>query len=302
MDEINVYVYGMTVLSTIHLLRGTFPLANTYQEITRTYQMPGGEAANCALVLSSLGARVQLDGCYLGDKTADPITRYFALRDTDCLAMQRLENFEGWQDIVFCDGDHRTVFGQYAGNLFERGRLWTVPSEDIIRKAKCVTLDPFFGAESDLAADFCVKHGKPYITIDCKSETPVAQQAGAVVCSQEFLDREYAGASYGPLLDQYTAQCKGLVIFTFGGKDILYASSGQAAHATFTPFHVPVVDTLGAGDAFRSGIVYGVLKGWLAAETIQFASACAGVVCTRFPSVEQAPTMEEVLALMRSSV
>jgi sugar/nucleoside kinase (ribokinase family) len=260
--------------------------------------MPGGEAANCALVLRSLGARVWLDGCYLGDKTADAITQYFALRDIDCSAMRRLVGFEGWQDIVFCDGHNRTVFGQYAGNLFKRGRLWSIPSKDAVKKADCVTLDPFFGAESDLVAKWCVKHGKPYITIDCRWDTPVAQMARAVVCSQEFLNREYAGADYESLLGQYASQCKGLVIFTFGGKDIWYALPERAGHATFTPFQVPVVDTLGAGDAFRAGIVYGMLKGWPTDEIIPFAAACAGVVCTRFPSVEQPPTMEEVRALM----
>lgn len=298
MDKIDIYVYGMTVLSTIHRLKGSFPPANNYQEIERTYHMPGGEAANCALVLRGLGASVRLDGGCLGAQTADAILGYFAARDIDCSGMQRLDNFEGWQDIVFCDGDNRTVFGQYAGNLFARGRLWTAPSEDAIQKARGVTLDPFFGAESSLAAEWCAKYGKAYVTIDCKWDSPIAQQAGTVVCSQEFLEREYAGADYGPLLDQYMARCRGLVIFTFGSREIVYASAGPASRATFTPFRVPVVDTLGAGDSFRAGVVYGVLKGWPTDETIRFAAACAGVACTRFPSVEQAPTLDEVLALM----
>ena len=50
---IDVYIYGMTVLSTIHLLKGPYPAADTYQEIEKTYVMPGGEGANAAVVLSS---------------------------------------------------------------------------------------------------------------------------------------------------------------------------------------------------------------------------------------------------------
>ena len=41
----DVYVYGMTVLSTIHQLRDRYPAADTYQEIQKTVVMPG--AVSC---------------------------------------------------------------------------------------------------------------------------------------------------------------------------------------------------------------------------------------------------------------
>ena len=46
MKPLDVYVYGMTVLSTIHQLKDDYPEADTYQEIEQTFLMPGGEAAN----------------------------------------------------------------------------------------------------------------------------------------------------------------------------------------------------------------------------------------------------------------
>jgi sugar/nucleoside kinase (ribokinase family) len=123
MDGNAVYVYGMTVLSTIHQLKGKFPASDGYQEILRTYVMPGGEAANCAIVLRSLGVRVQLDGCHLGEKTEAAITQHLTARDIDCSRMTRLDGFEGWRDIVFCDGESRTVFGWFVENLFGGRRL-----------------------------------------------------------------------------------------------------------------------------------------------------------------------------------
>ena len=50
MNPVDVYVYGMTVLPTIHKLKGDYPKADTYQEIEQTFIMPGGEAANSAAV------------------------------------------------------------------------------------------------------------------------------------------------------------------------------------------------------------------------------------------------------------
>jgi len=49
-------------------------------------------------------------------------------------------------------------------------------------------------------------------------------------------------------------------------------------------------------------VVYGVLKGMPDDETVRFASACAAIVCTRFPSIRQPPDMREIIELMNSRV
>jgi sugar/nucleoside kinase (ribokinase family) len=288
----------MTVLSTIHQLKGKYPVPNMYQEIQNTFVMPGGEAANCAIVLKNLGLSVRLDGSFFGEKTEGPLIQYFRGHDIDCSNMQKEAGFEGWQDIVLCDGESRTVFGWYVQNLFNGKRLWTLPSEESIRECKCVDLNPFFGAESELVAKLCIKHNRDYITIDCKSDNMIAQNARVVICSQEFLDRDYPGIEYIKLLEQYKAECKGLVIFTFGSQDILYLTKELDHYETFTPFRVPVADTLGAGDTFRAGVVYGILKAYAPKEIIRFAAAGAGVVCTRFPSVQNPPKLEEIRELI----
>ncbi|HLF27496.1 MAG TPA: carbohydrate kinase family protein [Anaerolineae bacterium] len=300
MNNIDVYVYGMTVLSTIHLLKGKFPAPDTYGEIQETYVIPGGEAANAAIVLSNLGARVSLDGCYLGEQTEQPLLKYLNARNVDCSPMIRQAGFEGWRDIVFCDGEQRTVFGWFVANLFGGRRLWTIPSEASIQAARCIALDPFFGKESDLVAELCEKHHKDYVTIDCRHDSAIARRARASVCSQEFLDREYPNRDYRQLLNTYRETCQGLVIFTFGSREIRYAAPHTPLQSSFTPFPVAVRDTLGAGDTFRAGVVYGVLQDMPDDETIRFAAACAAVACTRFPSVYQAPSMQEVIALMNS--
>ena len=300
MPSSDVYVYGMTVLSTIHRLKDKFPAPDGYQEIQQTFVMPGGEAANCAIVLRNFGVSVELDACYLGDATAAPLKLYFSERGIDCSKMKREPNFEGWRDVVFCDGASRTVFGWFVENLFGGRKLWTTPSEESIKAARCVALDPFFGKESHQVAELCVKHGRDYVTIDCHADDFIAQQARAVVCSREFLDREYPGADRRQLLQKYHAACRGLIVFTFGAEEVLYQSVGQTEAISFRPYAVKVIDTLGAGDTFRAGLVYGVLQRMSDRELVQFASACAAVSCTRFPSVYEPPTLAEVTRLIKS--
>jgi sugar/nucleoside kinase (ribokinase family) len=299
MADGSVYVYGMTVLSTIHQLKGKFPSADGYREIQQTFVMPGGEAANGAVVLRNLGVPVMLDGCFLGDLTAEPLRKYLNDRNVDCSLLHHQAGFPGWRDIVFCDGDTRTVFGWFVDYLFGGRRLWSRPSDKAIQSAKCIALDPFFGSESEEVARLCQKNHRDYVTIDSRLDTLIVQRARVVVCSQEFLDREYPGTEFEALLKQYQMNCAGLVIFTFGSRPILYGSAGTALR-TFQPYSITVVDTLGAGDTFRAGVVYGVLNGWPDKELVRFASACAAVSCLRFPSVLHPPSLTEVTDLMNS--
>jgi sugar/nucleoside kinase (ribokinase family) len=299
MSSHDVYLYGMTVLSTIHRLKAEFPSADCYQEIQKTFVIPGGEAANCAIVLSNLGVPVILDGCYLGDLTARPLREYFQNRGVNCSPMHHQAGFPGWRDIVFCDGHTRTVFGWFADYLFGGHKFWNKPDEQAIKSAKCVALDPFFGAESEEAARLSQKHHIDYVTIDSRFDTIITKGARAVVCSKEFLDREYPDVEYTALLKQYQLNCPGLIIFTFGDKDILYCSAKTGVRK-FQPYSINAVDTLGAGDTFRAGVVYGVLKGRPDADIVRFASAAAAISCLRFPSVYEPPSLADIQKMINS--
>ena len=297
MSQLDVYIYGMTVFSTIHQLKNDYPEADTYQEIEQTFLMPGGEAANCAVVLSSLGVRTILDGCHLGEQTQIAIPAYLEARGIDCSRMSLMPDFPGWRDLVLCDGKSRTVFGWFIKYLFGERKLWTDPCEESIRQAKCVALDPFFREFSAKVAELCVKYQTDYVTIDAHWDSEMARQARALVCSKEFIEREYPDTDMDKLFARYLSVCRGLVIFTYGSHEILYASPGNAPKR-FQPYEIEVVDTLAAGDTFRAGVVYGILQGMSDRDVVRFAAACAGVACTRFPSVYEPPTLTEIEALL----
>jgi len=300
MTSCDVYIYGMTVLSTIHLLNGDYPAADSYQEIDKTFVIPGGEGANCAIVLQNLGVNTRLDGCCLGEITAQPLKNYLTERGVDCSLLCYNPSFPGWRDMVLCDGKTRTVFGWFGAYFSKGSGLWTSPNEASIRSAHCVALDPFFPEASALAAQMCQYHATDYVTIDTKWDHPMAQNARALVCSHEFIENTYPGADSVRLFDQYRQFCRGLLIFTFGGQELWFTSPGQPV-SSFPAYKVPVVDTLAAGDTFRAGVVYGILKGFSDENVVRFASATAAVKCTRFPSVYQPPSLDEIQALIHAS-
>jgi sugar/nucleoside kinase (ribokinase family) len=68
-------------------------------------------------------------------------------------------------------------------------------------------------------------------------------------------------------------------------------------------FEVPggCVDTTGAGDAFRTGFLYGLLTGESVEESARFANAVAALKCRTFGARSGLPTQEELVAFTRKT-
>jgi len=291
----DIYLYGMTVLSTLHLLEGSYPKADTYQEIKESYLLPGGETGNSAIVLANLGYKVKIDGPCLGTKTKVALENFFAARGIDCSAMKYDPDFEGVLELVLIDTTSRTVFGKFA-KYFGGEKRWSSPDYAAIRTSKIVALDPFFGEESRLVAEYCAALRLPYVTIDTAPESELHRNAAATVISQEFIRNNFWNEKEEELLRRYLVNSEGLVMMTFGSREILYARQGGKINK-FTPFKVPVKSTLGAGDTFRAGVVYGILNHFSDEEIVSFAAATAAAVCMRFPMALNPPTLEEIQAI-----
>ena len=79
------------------------------------------------------------------------------------------------------------------------------------------------------------------------------------------------------------------------GSDV-YLTSGEIIHAA--PFPVEVYNTLGAGDAFASGFIYGNLSGWDWKKSARLGNATGAIVVTRHGCANFMPTMPEVDAFV----
>jgi sugar/nucleoside kinase (ribokinase family) len=55
-----------------------------------------------------------------------------------------------------------------------------------------------------------------------------------------------------------------------------------------------VKSTLGAGDTFRAGIVFGLLNRYDDGKCIEFAAALAALMCTRLPIADNLASLDEV--------
>ena len=302
----DVYCFGHVSTGQILRLRGRYPAPDGYAEIAESLDNHAGEATGSALVLARLGVSVALEGNWIGDTPACRRTlEFLRSRGIDCAGLIVKPGYPGVNEIVVSDGDTHTVFGRYIDLLFTT-RQWEMPDAARIRAARVACVDPSFGEATLLVARTARAAGKPLVTCDARTDGTLAALADVIVISNEFLRREYPdaenlGLPRERLFADYLARCPGLVVFTAGTDPLWYARGGDPARRELPPFPIEVVDSAGAGDSFRGGLIYGLLRGWSDEASVRFACAVAALICTTAPGCVHPPTLEQVHAFLAAN-
>ena len=290
-----VYLFGQILGTHSFLLKDGFLQPDEYAEIKDQYFLPGGETGTAATVLASLGVNVKMDGTWIGTEVAPMLKAFYADRQVDLSSLTFTEE-PGVMDYVVIAGLVRSPMGRFQ-TLFGSGkRWWNIPKEEDIAGCGAAAVDPYFREESLLAAELCRRHGVPFVTIDSPHDSVLHRQAAVTVVSKECTAEHYAGMEPEAILEKMQRETDGLTIITRGGDDMLYARKGGPIRR-MKPFSVTVRSTLGAGDTFKAGCVYGLLHGMEDGELVRFAAACSAIAISRFPLPLNPPTQEEVRQL-----
>jgi 5-dehydro-2-deoxygluconokinase len=107
-------------------------------------------------------------------------------------------------------------------------------------------------------------------------------------------DRDDLGAAIGTVLD---AAAGPLVVKRGGRGASIYDRSGT--RRDIPPFRITVLNVLGAGDAFASGLIAGLRRGWELDRAVRFGNATGAIVVTRHGCANFMPTMAEVETFVR---
>lgn len=275
-----VDLVGVGLNATDTLIRlATFPAIGSKVEFEEVSILPGGQTATAIVACQGWGLRTRYVG-KLGDDTA--ATLHHTAFDLTGVESQVLTavGCPSAQSIILVDGSgERTV-------LLKRDvRLALQPAElqkGWITSARALHLDGFDTAAATLAATWAREAGIPVIG-DLDELYPGVHDLlpliDYLIVSRDFPARLTGEGDLETALKtmQQRYGCR-LAAATLGQDGVL-AWDGAAIH--YTPaYHVPVVDTTGAGDLFHAAFIYGLLQGWPLARQLDFACAAAALNCT----------------------
>ena len=82
-----------------------------------------------------------------------------------------------------------------------------------------------------------------------------------------------------------------------GAEGALGVCGGERVRVASIP--VKVVDTIGAGDSFDAGFLYGYLNGWSFEKSLQLGCICGGLSTQRAGGTDGQPTLKEALAFLQ---
>jgi 5-dehydro-2-deoxygluconokinase len=83
-----------------------------------------------------------------------------------------------------------------------------------------------------------------------------------------------------------------------GSRVHVVSEEGNTRQIDVPGFSVQVSNILGAGDAFASGFLYGLVNGWDWYKTARLANACGAILVTKHGCANFMPTYDEVMALI----
>ena len=121
------------------------------------------------------------------------------------------------------------------------------------------------------------------------SPTPEAVMAGESADNAEALDE---------LLRDYHAATGASLILKRGAEGVRVYADGRTIDAPGFP--VKILNTVGAGDGFASGLIYARSRGWGWTRAARFANACGAIVVSRHGCARALPYLHEVEALLDS--
>jgi sugar/nucleoside kinase (ribokinase family) len=298
-DDYDAIVYGTVCLDEIWRVEALAP-PNGYVDIQEAVWRVGGEAANTAIALAKWGVRVALVGNALGDDAKGRLLRDLFAQDAPEISTEFL-TWEAGRETPYClciatpDGD-RTMYGIGFTTLA------TPPLRpERFPKAAVFTMDPNDAPAGRAACLKAAQAGIAPIPMDYTRDEAVSQVAAHSVTSSNHVGSSPAPADLARYAAQFRDRYGSTCLVTHGAEGCYVAPASEKGDGWRVPaYPAPaLVDSTGAGDVFRAGLLYGRLNGWELLRTIQFASAAASLNCGAMGGWGGVRPVSEILAFQR---
>jgi sugar/nucleoside kinase (ribokinase family) len=264
-----------------------FPTADSYHI--------GGAAANTAVWLARWEVSVGLTGNNVGrDEYGTQLWDWLNQHPT--LDTRHVERRPGLATpfcrIMVTPDAERTILVYWYPQTPK-----TPLTADMLGGARYLALDLYGGDERVAAAQVARRAGAQTVVSDIVwPDHPVLPLADIAINSATYVRETFPGADVLQHARELQAISRGIVVVTDGSRPVR-ALDRDGALFTVQPPQVEAVDATGAGDAFRAGLIYGLLQGWSLARSTAWATAAGALKVQRVGAASDPPGLEEVASL-----
>ena len=285
------------------------------KDVTRFARYLGGSSANIAVGLSRLGLRVGMISCVAADPLGEYLAEYLQKESVDArfvcrkpgyltsLCLTEISPPNHFPQVFYRDrpADTQVEIGEEEIQFICGTRLFVTNGTSLC--ASPARESTYRALEWAHRSGVRVAFDVDYRAMSWSS----AAQAGLYArLALPFVDILIANNDEICLVtetkDAQEATQKlrdwgvPLVVAKLGAEGTRVVSADEDLYLPSYP--IEVVSTIGAGDGFASGFLYGILKGMTLAEALKYGNAAAAIVVSRLMCSEAMPTRAEVETLV----
>ncbi|MFJ5963218.1 5-dehydro-2-deoxygluconokinase [Bacillus sp. NPDC093026] len=299
---------------------------NRPMEETMTFtKYVGGSPANIAIGLARLGMKSGFIGKVANDQMGRFATSYLKKNNinTDGIVIDQTGAVTGLAFTEIKSPEECSIL-MYRDNVADLKIDVKEVSEQYILKTKALLISGTALAKSPsreavfVALDYARKHHvtvffdldyRPY-TWKSDQETAVyynlaAEKSDVIIGTREEFDIMEKLTVDGPPNDEKTAKkwfshhAKIVVIKRGGNGSIAYTKDGKTYRGGI--FKTEVLKTFGAGDAYASAFIYGLMNNMSLQDAMRFGSASASIVISKHSSSDAMPTVQDIKAFINAA-
>ena len=255
----------------------------------------GGAASNTAVWLGNLGVKVKLTGNVIG---RDPYGNLImeGLRKHPNVDLSLVEQREGvttpfTRAIVTPDGERSFLIFWYPQAPKIQLR------KEMLEGVSYLALDLYGGPERLGTAQLAFESGVSTAIGDIIwPDHPALPFTGIATNSGPYLREHFPGVDVRQHARKLQSISKGIVITTDGPR-MVYALDAQGNGFTIQPPATMAQDATGAGDAFRAGLLYGLVRGFDLPRSLCWAVAAGSLKVKNVGAATTLPGFSEVETL-----
>jgi sugar/nucleoside kinase (ribokinase family) len=294
--------FGLNSLDLLAVV-AEHPWPNSKQRIQRFARQPGGQAATAMVTCARLGWRTRYVGRFGDDEYGIASRTSLVNEGVDVSASVTETGAANQFAIILVDarsGERSILWDRHPGLSMTAGDVPVAA----VTSGRVLLVDCHETEASTKAARLARMAGVPTL-IDVERTHPgigeLLEQIDIIIAAEEF-PSALTGLPTGEALAAMAREASAAVVcVTLGQEGSLAWCDGREIR---TPaFRLSIVDTTGAGDAFRGGFIAGWLKHEARPdleEILTYANAVAALKCRGLGARQGIPYADEVAMLLRS--